>query len=98
MSKLIIDSKSETRYWVDENNNLHRKHGPAIEYTNGSKQWFTEGRQVYVHYDGIMSGTITFAVKIDVDGETIVTTDVAYPKDYYKPGGSICQTKKRSKS
>lgn len=31
------------RYWCNEKNKLHRTNGPAIEYCDGSKHWYTNG-------------------------------------------------------
>lgn len=36
---LIID-KDGTKFRLNQNNQLHRLDGPAIEYTNGIKAWF----------------------------------------------------------
>ena len=40
MSKIDSDG---TRKWYDKNNKLHRDDGPAVEYANGSKEWFQHG-------------------------------------------------------
>ena len=31
---------SDRTEWCNENGRLHREDGPAIEYTDGSKQWY----------------------------------------------------------
>jgi hypothetical protein len=32
------------KYWYNKNSDLHRRNGPAIEYTNGNKYWFINGK------------------------------------------------------
>jgi hypothetical protein len=34
-----------TVYYTDENGHLHRENGPAVEYTDYSKQWFLHGKR-----------------------------------------------------
>ena len=31
-------------YWYNNNNRLHREDGPAIEYANGNKYWYLNGK------------------------------------------------------
>jgi hypothetical protein len=33
-----------TERWYNEQNQLHREGGPAVEYTNGDKSWFFNGK------------------------------------------------------
>jgi hypothetical protein len=35
--------------WRLPNRNVHREDGPAVEYTNGSKQWRLDGK--YLSFD-----------------------------------------------
>ena len=42
--KVIVDNDKNIR-WYNEKNQLHRLDGPAIEYTNGSKSWYVEGKR-----------------------------------------------------
>ena len=42
--------KEDVVRYYDENDELHRIDGPAVEYTNGSKYWFVEGK--YHRLDG----------------------------------------------
>ena len=30
--------------WLNADSELHREDGPAIEYTNGTKQWWVNGK------------------------------------------------------
>lgn len=41
--KVTVDSYKTIR-WYNEKNQLHRLDGPAIEWANGSKAWFVEGK------------------------------------------------------
>ena len=41
---LIIDSLGTKRWYKDDK--LHRDDGPAIEWPNGSKEWYLNGKQV----------------------------------------------------
>ena len=34
-----------TKYW-HQKNRLHCEHGPAIEYANGSKAWYLDGKKL----------------------------------------------------
>lgn len=36
-------SLSSAREWRDEHGRLHRMYGPAIEYSDGTKEWWTVG-------------------------------------------------------
>jgi len=44
-SKLTIN-KFGDKEWVLPNSSLHREDGPAVEFSNGSKQWWING---YLH-------------------------------------------------
>ena len=44
-----IDSDGN-KIWKDDKGNLHRLDGPAVEYTNGTKAWFVNGK--YHRIDG----------------------------------------------
>ena len=41
-SKLAI-YENGAKKWRLPNGNLHREHGPAVEYTNGDKWWYLNG-------------------------------------------------------
>ena len=49
VSTLHIDKRG-TKRWFDENGNLHRLDGPAVEYADGSCAWFIDGK--YHRLDG----------------------------------------------
>ena len=38
-----------TERWYNEQNQLHREGGPAVEYTNGTKHWYINGE---LHREG----------------------------------------------
>jgi len=44
MTNLWID-KNGTKKWYNSNGEYHREDGPAIEWTNGSKEWFRNGKR-----------------------------------------------------
>ena len=44
-----VDSNGD-RFWHNEKNQLHREDGPAVEYTNGYKSWWINGK--YHREDG----------------------------------------------
>lgn len=37
-------NRDSDRYWWDKRGNPHRKGGPAIEMSDGRKQWWKKGR------------------------------------------------------
>jgi hypothetical protein len=39
----IID-KFGTKFWYNDNGQLHRDDGPAVEYANGSRLWYINGK------------------------------------------------------
>ena len=41
--KVTVDQEKTIR-WYNEKDRLHRLDGPAIEYANGSKAWFVDGK------------------------------------------------------
>ena len=41
--KVIVDNDSSI-FWYNENDQFHREDGPAIEWADGSKQWFINGK------------------------------------------------------
>ena len=43
MPKPIIDSEGNKR-WYNEQGELHREDGPAVEYLNGTKEWYLNGK------------------------------------------------------
>ena len=45
----MIDSQGTTRYY-NENNQLHRENGPAVEWYDGAKSWLQNGK--YHRLDG----------------------------------------------
>jgi hypothetical protein len=34
-----------TKYWRNDNGDFHREDGPAIEWTNGDKEWYIDGKR-----------------------------------------------------
>ena len=42
--EMLLDSDGTKRWCL--NNKYHREDGPAIEYPNGRKYWFLNGKQV----------------------------------------------------
>jgi hypothetical protein len=41
-----VDSYGSTYYFKDKKKSIqHRVDGPAIEFTNGSKEWYVEGKR-----------------------------------------------------
>ena len=43
-SKLTINEFGN-KIWRNENGELHREDGPAIEYTDSSKEWWIDGKR-----------------------------------------------------
>ena len=35
--------KTKTRYWYNDEGQLHRLDGPAMEYADGTKYWYQNG-------------------------------------------------------
>jgi len=33
------------KFWYDRKGNLHRSDGPAVEFTNGDKEWWIHGKR-----------------------------------------------------
>ena len=42
--KVTVDSEGTIK-WYNKDNQLHREDGPAVEYANGDKFWFINGKQ-----------------------------------------------------
>ena len=42
--KVTVDG-DKNRFWYNEKNYLHRLDGPAVEYANGTKEWWVEGKR-----------------------------------------------------
>jgi hypothetical protein len=42
--KVIVDN-DKNRFWYNEKNYLHRLDGPAVEYADGGKDWWVEGKR-----------------------------------------------------
>jgi hypothetical protein len=40
----VIDQYG-SKYWYNDELDLHREDGPAIEFVNGSKFWYIDGKQ-----------------------------------------------------
>ena len=59
MSQMEID-RNGTKIWRNPKGHYHREDGPAVEYVDGSKEWFIEGKH---HREGgpaiILRGNIT---------------------------------------
>jgi len=43
LGKYTVD-KDGTVHWYNEKHELHREDGPAIEYVNGDKFWYMNGK------------------------------------------------------
>jgi hypothetical protein len=51
MSNPTINEKGHKRW--ENHKGFHREDGPAIEYKNGTKSWFINGKYIYtLHTDG----------------------------------------------
>ena len=48
--KVTIDSEGTIRWYKPNSNISHRTDGPAVEYTDGSKEWWIDGK--YHRTDG----------------------------------------------
>ena len=47
MTKYIVTVNTDgTKRWCNEANQLHRTDGPAVEYANGTKFWYIEGKEL----------------------------------------------------
>ena len=44
MPNPIIDSDG-TKKWFNKQGQIHREDGPAVEYNNGDKSWWLNGKQ-----------------------------------------------------
>ena len=38
------DGSVRSKFWKNEKGYFHREDGPAIEYANGRRQWFNDGK------------------------------------------------------
>ena len=45
MNNPIIDSNGN-KYWHNSKEQWHREDGPAIEYKNGTKHWYINGKRI----------------------------------------------------
>jgi len=43
MNKPQID-RNGTKRWFNQKDQLHREDGPAVEYADGTKRWFQQGK------------------------------------------------------
>jgi hypothetical protein len=43
----IIEYNNGTICWYNDKGQCHRVDGPAIEYTDGTKEWYLNSRLVY---------------------------------------------------
>ena len=41
----LLVNRVGTKYWYDEQGEWHRRNGPAIEWPDGSKAWFVNGKR-----------------------------------------------------
>ncbi len=41
--KVIVD-EDKNIYWSNDKDQLHRLDGPAVEYADGSKEWYVDGK------------------------------------------------------
>ncbi len=44
--KVVVDSENNIRWFDFVSGNLHRESGPAIEYADGSKEWYLNGQKL----------------------------------------------------
>ena len=44
LSKPLVDEDGDTE-WKLPNGDIHRDYGPAVEYHDGSKEWFKNGKR-----------------------------------------------------
>lgn len=49
------------------NNKFHRRHGPAIEASNGFKQWYLYGQRVYKVYSKFYKDAIEMVEEMPED-------------------------------
>ena len=62
--KVTVD-KYKTICWYNEKNQLHRLNGPAIEWADGTKEWYVEGkRMTKKEFSGYMKSKPTCEGKI----------------------------------
>jgi len=40
----MIYYEEGNRYWCNDNYELHREDGPAVEYVNGDRSWYRDGK------------------------------------------------------
>lgn len=45
MKRYIVEVWEDRTYWRNEDGQLHREDGPAVEYVNGHKSWWVEGEK-----------------------------------------------------
>ena len=43
--KYIIETNDYTTYWYNRKRELHRENGPAVEYSDGTKKWYKNGKR-----------------------------------------------------
>lgn len=41
----IVEFGGGDKLWYNKNNQLHRLDGPAVEYADGSNEWYVNGRK-----------------------------------------------------
>lgn len=44
MTSIMRTEEDGTKIWTNEKREYHREDGPAIEYTNGDKEWFINNK------------------------------------------------------
>ena len=52
---LVIEDRSIGRVWSDRDGWVHRREGPALEWMDGAKEWWTDGYKK--GYEDIGSGS-----------------------------------------
>lgn len=43
--KVTVDDEGSTR-WYNEKDQLHRENGPAVEWVDGHKEWWVNGKKL----------------------------------------------------
>ena len=51
-SEIIVDDNG-SKFWFNANGVLHRKDGPAVEFADGSKEWYVGGKILKGEYVGL---------------------------------------------
>ena len=68
---IVIRSNSKFKSWF-RNGRLHREDGPAIEYTDGRKEWYLYGKMLTQRQHAIAVNGLS------LDGKEIVIDGITY--------------------